>query len=74
MPDQDQDLAKKWGETWAKAGPRLEAVRRRELREMTYEQRIRAIDSVLQIAARPGRPRTSSGLVEQQRLFQKARR
>ncbi len=74
MQDQGEDRTKAWVENWAKVGPKLEAIRRRELRAMTYQQRIEAIDAVLQIGCRFSKPRTTSGLVEQQRLFQKARR
>ena len=74
MADHDDHELRLWVETWARAGPKLEAIRRRELREMTHEERVRVIDAVLQIGARFSQPRTSSGLVEQQRLFQKLRR
>ena len=73
MQDQDEQRNREWVENWAKAGPKLEAIRRRELRAMTCEERIRAIDTLLQIGCRFAKPRTSSRLVEQQRLFQKAR-
>jgi len=74
MASHDQGEMKAWVETWAQAGPKLEAIRDRELREMTYEDRIRAIDALLQLGAQLGKPRTTSGLVEQQRLFQKLRK
>ena len=74
MADHDRTELKRWVETWIKAGPKLEAIRDRELREMTYEDRIRAIDALLQLGTRLGKPRTTSGLVEQQRLFQKLRK
>jgi hypothetical protein len=73
MHDQDKQRTRAWVENWVRVGPQLEAIRRRELRAMTYQQRIQAIDTVLQIGCRFAKPRTSSGLVEQQRLFQKAR-
>jgi len=73
MSQQADEITKKWVETWAKAGPRLEEIKRRELREMTYEQRIRAIDTLFQLGCLLRKPRTTSGLVEQQRLFRKAR-
>ncbi|MHC4179271.1 MAG: hypothetical protein ACYSWU_17295 [Planctomycetota bacterium] len=72
--DEDQRRTREWVENWAKVGPKLEALRRRELRAMTYEQRIQAIESVLHLGALLRKPRTTSGLVEQQRLFRKARR
>lgn len=74
MDDIEREQTKAWVENWAKVGPKLEAIRRRELREMTYEQRIKAIDSLLQIGCQFGKPRSTSGLVEQQRLFRKAKR
>jgi hypothetical protein len=74
MSDAEENLTKRWVQTWREAGPRLEEIRRRELRQMTYQQRIKAVDALLQIGSRFGKPRTTSGLVEQQRLFQKARR
>lgn len=73
MQDQDQHRTRAWVENWAQAGPRLEAIRRRELRAMTHQQRIKAIETLLQIGSRFAKPRATSGLVEQQRLFQKAR-
>jgi hypothetical protein len=73
MQDQERERTRAWVENWARVGPQLEAIRRRELRAMTYQERIRAIDTLLQIGCRFAKPRSSSGLVEQQRLFQKAR-
>ena len=73
MGDRDESRTKAWVENWATLGPELEAIRRRELRQMTYQQRIKLIDTLLQIGGRFGKPRTTSGLAEQQRLFQKAR-
>ena len=73
MADLESARTKAWVENWAKVGPQLEAIRRRELRALTYEDRIKAIDALLQIGCAFGKPRTTSGLVEQQRLFQKAR-
>jgi len=73
MADPDQDATHAWVETWAQAGPKLEEIRRRELAALTYEDRIRAIHSLLQIENRAGWKTFTSGLVEQQRLFQKVR-
>lgn len=71
--DEDERRTREWVDRWAKVGPELEAIRRRELRAMTHEERVRAIDTLLQIGCRFAKPRSTSGLVEQQRLFQKAR-
>ena len=41
---------------------------------MSPEQQALAIDALFEVGYRLPAPRTSSGLVEQQRLFKKARR
>ena len=61
-------------EHWKKAGPMLAKVRRAELRNYDYEKHRHEIDALLAIAAAHAAPRTTSGLVEQQRLFLKASR
>ncbi|MGA2620906.1 MAG: hypothetical protein ABSF26_25060 [Thermoguttaceae bacterium] len=73
MNQDNPDNLRRWADTWAKAGPRLERIRDRELRDMGYEERVRAIASLLQMAPLPQRPRITSGLVEMQRLFRKIR-
>jgi hypothetical protein len=73
MQDQDRQRTRAWVENWIRVGPQLEAIRRTELRAMTYQQRVQAIGDLLDIGCRFAKPRTGSGLVEQQRLFQKAR-
>jgi hypothetical protein len=62
-----------WVAHWQRIGPLLERIRREELRNFKYEDHIDLIDSLLEIGCRMGPPRTTSGLVEMQRLFQKAR-
>ncbi|OGA44809.1 MAG: hypothetical protein A3G24_25920 [Betaproteobacteria bacterium RIFCSPLOWO2_12_FULL_62_13] len=61
---------KRWAETWERAGRELALIRRRELQAMTDEDVRRAIVDLFSVpmpADLP--PRTTSGLVEQQRLF-----
>lgn len=57
---------------WQEAGPALEEERWRELRKLTDEQALRMTKALLsrQIDAKP--KRDSSGLVEQQALFQRS--
>ena len=69
----DADL-KRWAETWERAGRELALIRRRELERMTDDDVRRAIadlfsDTVLTELP----PRTTSGLVEQQRWFTRLR-
>jgi hypothetical protein len=73
MPPKTPTQLEDWVRRWAEAGPALEAVRRQELRDFRYEDHAAAIDALLEISARYGTPRMSSGLVEQQRLFAKLR-
>ena len=73
MTDLERQRTKQWVENWKRVGPILEEIRRRELRNMTYDQRVKAIESVLHLGSLFAKPRTTSGMVEMQRLFQKAR-
>jgi hypothetical protein len=71
--DPNDQLTKSWVETWGRAGRLLEAIRRQELRSYVYEEHIQEIDELLDIAYRFRQTHKTSGLVEQQRLFQKWR-
>jgi hypothetical protein len=64
----------RWTETWKQAGAELERIRREELRRMTDDDVRRAVADLFS-GAPPSdhEPRTTSGLVEQQRLFAKLR-
>ena len=63
-----------WVKHWQRVGPLLEEIRREELRNFKHEDNVELIDSLLEMGCRLGPPRTTSGLVELQGLFQKARR
>jgi hypothetical protein len=59
-----------WAETWERAGRELALIRRRELQAMTDEDVRRAVADLFSGAVPADLPpRTTSGLVEQQRLF-----
>ena len=60
---------RQWVEHWRKAGPELERIRRKELRRFRHEENVTAIDALLELGTRMGPPRTTSGMVEMQRLF-----
>jgi len=74
VADEADDLAirRRWAETWRKAAPALEEIRRRELKLTDTQEAIRQIfgDGAL-----PDLPPASatSGLVEQQALFARLR-
>jgi hypothetical protein len=59
---------------WKRVGPELDRIRRRELRKLNHEEYFAVIDTLLQLGWDYATPRTTSGLVELQRLFAKARR
>ena len=69
--------AVQWMRQWRAAGPALAEIRKQELRELTFAEALSISDALLSMPASgplpPGR-RESSGLVEQQALFQRARR
>jgi hypothetical protein len=69
-----RDEAREYVERWQKAGPELERVRREELRALTEAEGRELFCSVLELASLHRQIRPSSGLVEQQRIFQKARK
>jgi hypothetical protein len=65
---------KRWAATWERAGRELARIRRDELERMTDDDVRRAVSDLFSGAtATDLEPRTTSGLVEQQRLFAKLR-
>ena len=66
--------AREFVERWKKAGPALEQVRREELRNLTHEQCQKRIHALFEMGSQHRQNRSKSGLIEQQRIFQKARR
>ena len=69
----DKTATKLWVQHWQQVGPLLEKVRHDELRAMTDEDSRRAFQSLAEFACEVNhpKPRTTSGFVEQQRLFLK---
>jgi len=66
---------KRWAQTWESAGQSLEALRGHELAAMTDDDARRAIADLFTDAPLPSLPTcTTSGLVEQQRLFARLRK
>jgi hypothetical protein len=66
-------LGRRWVKTWREATPRLEAIRRRELRELDAFAAISRLCGAADYRVAPYAPRSTSGLIEQQRLFAKLR-
>lgn len=58
---------------WRIASTRLEALRRRDLRNVVVADHIEALNGAFEAALAGGPPRTGSGLVEQQAVFARMR-
>jgi len=65
-------LGKRWVQTWIEAGPRLERIRREELRHLDPVRAIALLCGPADYSVPPRAPKPTSGLVEQQRWFMKA--
>jgi hypothetical protein len=62
---------RRWVQTWREAAPRLEAIRRRELRQLDAFTAISRLCGAADYREPPRAARPTSGLIEQQRLFAK---
>jgi hypothetical protein len=71
--DEQIALGRRWVQAWRDAAPRLEALRRRELRELDTFKAIALLCGSADYRVPPRAPRPTSGLVEQQRLFRQLR-
>jgi hypothetical protein len=65
---------RRWVETWRAAGPELERIRQDELRRLDTRRAIALLCGPADYTIPPRAPKPTSGLVEQQRWFQKIRR
>lgn len=65
---------KQWVETWRRAGEALEALRQKELRETDTYRAVALLCRPADYTRPPFAPEPTSGLVEQQRWFTRARR
>ena len=74
MTPEELILAKKWVATWKTAGPLLEKIRRDEIRKVSTVEAMQLLAGAFDSGAFMFPLRKSSGLVEQQALFQKMRK
>ena len=65
--------AARWMAAWRSAGPALERVRREELRHLDGARALALLTGPADYRSEPRQARPTSGLVEQQRWFMKAR-
>jgi|688.fasta_scaffold476780_2 hypothetical protein len=67
------DAGRRWMDAWRAAGEALDIVRRQELRALDGHKAIALLTGIANYRLEPRKARPSSGLVEQQRWFMKAR-
>ena len=65
---------REWARTWKAAARELEAVRRAEIKSADTAAAIFALDDAFRSMLASLSPRSSSGFVEMQRLFQRLRK
>lgn len=74
MTAEEKARAKKCVDAWRRAGPELERMRREEIRHADTARSIPAFDGLFEGAIREFPAKPTSGLVEQQRCFHRAKR
>ena len=65
---EDRELMRRWVETWKQAGPELEAIRQREMKQVDIAEAVRQLLGSASLLHRDP-PLRTSGLVEQQAWF-----
>ena len=70
----EREMIRRWVETWKRAAPELEAIRREEIAKADNAADLAALARAFNIALRSSPPEPSSGLVEMQKWFAKLRR
>lgn len=73
MTEEERQLTLRWIACWRRAGPELERIRAEEIRATDTGRSIQILDDAFESAIRLNPPRPTSGLIEQQRFFAKAR-
>jgi hypothetical protein len=74
MTEAEKDQVRAWFRNWEKTRPILEELRWKSIRAADTLRAIAAFDGAFQTAVRDVPPKPWSGLIEQQRLFQLARK
>jgi hypothetical protein len=69
----EREMMRRWVQTWKDAGPELEAIRRREIREADNVHVLALLEEAFNHAIRSLPPRPSSGMVQMQQYFAKLR-
>jgi hypothetical protein len=67
----DREGLRRWVETWKRAGPELDAVRRKEIESLDTLETLAALEGAFNYATRNVPPNPASGLVEMQKFLAK---
>jgi hypothetical protein len=67
----EKEMIRRWAQTWKEAGPELERIRLREVRDQDNLLALEQLADAFDHATRTQPPRASSGLVEMQRHLAK---
>jgi hypothetical protein len=70
----EREATRRWVQAWEKAGPELDALRRREIRDADNLKVLTLLETAFNHALHTMPPRPSSGLIEMQQWFAKLRR
>lgn len=71
MDSSAADKLREWVRNWQVVGPRLERLRRADIRNANTQEAIKQFDLAFKAALRNTPPRQTSGLVEFQKLLRK---
>jgi len=74
MTEQEKAQARQWIEAWRRAGPLLDQIRADEIRATDTVKAMEVLDGMFTHAVETVPTRPSSGLVEQQEIFRRARK
>ncbi len=74
MTDAEREQMRKWVNTWKETGEFLEKLRIEESRKANLENVILSLDDAAESALAKHLPKSSSGLVEMQRIFMKLKK
>jgi hypothetical protein len=74
MSESEACQVRAWARNWAELTPVLEEMRAEQIRSADTEQALRNLDDAFDSAVWLQAPRPSSGLIEQQALFARARK
>lgn len=74
MTDLEKAQVRAWIKNWQELGPILENLRWKEIREADTARSVEVLGDAFDHAVTSQPPRKSSGLVEQQEYFSRARR